>query len=92
MAVPEEIRRVPRPKNTVVCLNGNGINKYVVRQRAGAICIPGRNPMPLNGIVVGHIIDMYSIDKHAIQDTETAFINPEHIADTSFTGDNRLPA
>lgn len=58
MAVPEEIRKVPRPRNTVVCANGNGINKYVVRQRAGAICIPGRNPMPLNGIVVGHIIDM----------------------------------
>lgn len=58
MAVPEEIRKVPRPRNTVVCLNGNGINKYVVRQRAGAICIPGRNPMPLNGLVVGHIIDM----------------------------------
>ena len=31
VAVPEEIRRVPRPKNTVVCLNGNGINKYVVQ-------------------------------------------------------------
>ena len=58
MAVPEEIRKVPRPKNTVVCDNGNGIKRYVVRQRAGAICIPGRNPMPLNGIVVGHIIDM----------------------------------
>ena len=58
MSVPEEIRKVPRPKNTVVCVNGNGINKYVVRQRAGAICKPGRNPMPLNGIVVGHIIDM----------------------------------
>lgn len=58
MAVPEEIRKVPRPKNTVVCINGNGINKYVVRQRAGAICKPGHNPMPLNGLVVGHIIDM----------------------------------
>lgn len=58
MGVPEEIRKVPRPKNTVVCVNGNGINKYVVRQRAGAICKPGRNPMPLNGFVVGHIIDM----------------------------------
>ena len=58
MAVPEEIRKVPRPKNTVVCVNGNGISKYVVRQRAGAICKPGRNPMPLNGMVVGHIIDM----------------------------------
>ena len=36
VAVPEEIRKVPRPKNTVVCDNGNGLKRYVVRQRAGS--------------------------------------------------------
>lgn len=36
MAIPEEIRRVARPKNTVVVLSGTkGANLYAVRERAG---------------------------------------------------------
>ena len=36
MAIPEEIRRVARPKNTVVVLSGTkGSNLYAVRERAG---------------------------------------------------------
>ena len=37
MGVPEEIRKVPRPKNTVVCENGNGMNS--IRQRAEEIIL-----------------------------------------------------
>ena len=36
MAIPEEIRRVARPKNTVVVQSGSkGANLYAVRERAG---------------------------------------------------------
>ena len=36
MAIPEEIRRVARPRNTVVVLSGTkGAKRYAVRERAG---------------------------------------------------------
>ena len=58
MAVPEEIRKVPRPKNTVVVENKDeGPKHYAVRQRNGSIYIPGRNPQPINGKVIGHIYE-----------------------------------
>ena len=58
MAVPEEIRKVPRPKNTVVVENKDeGPKHYAVRQRNGSVYIPGRNPQPINGKVIGHIYE-----------------------------------
>ena len=58
MAVPEEIRKVQRPKNTVVDDNGReGPLRYAVRERASIKYVPGGNPQPRNGRVVGHIID-----------------------------------
>ena len=58
MAVPEEIRKVPRPVNTVVDDNGReGPLRYAVRERAGTKYVPGGNPQPRNGRVVGHITD-----------------------------------
>lgn len=58
MAVPEEIRNVPRPKNTVVVENKDeGPKHYAVRQRNGSVYIPGKNPRPVNGKVIGHIYD-----------------------------------
>jgi len=58
MGVPEEIRKVQRPKNTIVSDNGSdGPNRYCVRERNGAVCITGRNPQPKNGKVIGHIYD-----------------------------------
>lgn len=58
MAVPEEIRNVPRPKNTVVVENKDeGPKHYAVRQRNGCVYIPGRNPQPVNGKVIGHIYE-----------------------------------
>ena len=58
MAVPAEIRTVPRPVNTIVDDSGtNSPKRYAVRQRASSKYIPGGNPQPRNGKVIGHIID-----------------------------------
>lgn len=58
MAVPAEIRAVPRPVNTIVDDSGtNSPKRYAVRQRASSKYIPGGNPQPRNGKVIGHIID-----------------------------------
>ena len=56
MPVPEEIRKVDRPKNTVVYDTGHeGPNRYCVRERAGTRYVPGGNPQPRNGKIIGHI-------------------------------------
>ena len=58
MAVPESIRSVARPSNTIVEDNGReGPNRYAVRQRSGVKYVPGGNPQPRNGKVIGHIIN-----------------------------------
>jgi len=58
MAVPECIRKVPRPVNTIVEDNGkDGPNRYAVRERSGTRYIQNGNPQPRNGKVIGHIID-----------------------------------
>lgn len=58
MKVPEDIRKVPRPRNTIVEDSGSdGIYRYSVRARGTVVCTPGKNPMPRNGKVIGHIIN-----------------------------------
>lgn len=58
MAVPADIRAVPRPVNTIVDDNGReGPKRYAVRERASSKYVPGGNPQPRNGKVIGHIID-----------------------------------
>ena len=58
MAVPEEIRKVPRPVNTVVDDSGRpGPFRYSVRERSSIRYVPGGNPQPRNGKVIGHIIN-----------------------------------
>lgn len=58
MAVPASIRKVPRPVNTIVIDNGkDGPNRYAVRERSGTKYVPGGNPQPRNGKVIGHIVD-----------------------------------
>ncbi|MBO8415932.1 MAG: hypothetical protein IAB19_06100 [Proteobacteria bacterium] len=55
MAVPEEIRKVKRPVNTIVDDNGgSGPYRFAVRARAKGSAA-GRGPR--NGKVIGHIID-----------------------------------
>lgn len=58
MPVPEDIRAVERPKNTIVDDSGrDGPKRYAVRERGSSKYIPGKNPQPHNGKVIGHIID-----------------------------------
>ena len=56
MAVPKEIRSIPRPKNTVVIAYGRNKDKYAVKQRIGCKSVNGRK-IPIDGPVIGHIID-----------------------------------
>ncbi len=64
MAVPDHIRQVPRPVNTIVEDNGReGPNRYAVRERINTRYIPGGNPQPRNGKVIGHIRDGRFIPK-----------------------------
>ena len=59
MAVPEEVRKVPRPRNTVVIASSTG--RYAVRSRTGcrySVDADGkRHRTPVNGPVVGYIED-----------------------------------
>lgn len=58
MKVPAEIRAVSRPVNTVVENTGrSGPKQYPVRKRGKIKYIPGKNPQPHNGKVIGHIVD-----------------------------------
>ena len=58
MAIPSDIRAVPRPVNTIVDDSGrDGPKRYAVRQRTSVKYIAGGNPQPHNGKVIGHIIN-----------------------------------
>lgn len=58
MAVPESIRKVERPVNTIVEDSGRNTKyRYAVRQRGEIVYEKGKNPKPKNGKVIGHIID-----------------------------------
>lgn len=57
MPIPEAIRRVERPKNTIVRENKNGGKyRYMVIERIGCERKNGKN-IPINGKTIGHIID-----------------------------------
>lgn len=77
MGVPEEIRRVERPRNTVVVENkSDGPRRYAVRERKGVKYVSGSNPQPINGRVIGHIIDGAFVPLQA----ETACDGPEELS------------
>lgn len=58
VAIPEDIRRVPRPVNTIVVDNGkDGPSRYAVRERKGIKYVRNGNPQPKNGKVIGHILN-----------------------------------
>lgn len=65
MAVPKHIREVARPVNTVVVDNGKeGPTRYAVRERKSVRYVPGGNPQPQNGKVIGHIVDGAYVPKN----------------------------
>lgn len=57
MAIPEEIRKVERPRNTIVMAYGKNKDRYAVKQRTGCKYSRGRR-LPVTGPTIGHIIDM----------------------------------
>lgn len=58
MSIPQEIRSVARPRNTVVVQSGSkGAKLYAVRERSGFKYGPNGNPQPINGRVIGHIVN-----------------------------------
>lgn len=69
MTVPEEVRKVKRPKGTVVCDGKDGV--YPVREKlSGTSYVDenGKRHRPSkNGRVVGHIIDMKFVEKGLIE-------------------------
>ena len=69
MAVPAYIRKIARPVNTVVVDSGNG--RYAVRERVGVQYVPGGNPRPRNGRVIGHIQDGKYVPLQSVDVTET---------------------
>lgn len=65
MGIPEEIRKVPRPRNTIVVLSGKtGPNRYAVRSRNGFKYGSKGNPQPINGPIIGHIVDGKYVPKN----------------------------
>jgi hypothetical protein len=68
---------VERPINTVIDDNGrDGPLRYAVRERGRTKYIPGGNPQPSNGRVIGHIIG----DKFVPKAVETAASGPEMLS------------
>lgn len=59
MAVPKEYLKVPRPKNTICKMIGD---KCAVIERIGCKRVNGKN-IPINGKVIGHIIDGVYVEK-----------------------------
>lgn len=63
MTIPQEIRDL-KPTNTIVVENKTGGPKrYAVRERAGVKYIPGKNPQPINGKVIGYIYQGKFVEK-----------------------------
>ena len=55
MAIPEAIRKIERPRNTIVVKRGNGPRMYAVVERVGCRRVGDRN-VPVNGCTIGYII------------------------------------
>jgi len=57
MAVPDDVRQVERPSNTVVVAYGKNKDRYAVKARDGCARVDGKkNPQPRNGPTIGHIV------------------------------------
>jgi len=58
MPIPETIRSIERPINTIVQDTGrNGSKRYIVRERKSIFYVKGCNPQPVNGKTIGYIFD-----------------------------------
>ena len=75
MSVPEDIRNVERPSNTIVqeVRNKSGV-RYIVRERNGHVYKNGRT-MPKNGSTIGYIID-----GKFVEISEASKIDPKEVS------------
>ena len=79
MSVPESIRRVPRPRNTIVIDSGHdGSMRYAVRERRGVKYGVGGKSLPVNGRVIGHIFQGVFVSCDEIK--PTALSGPEELS------------
>lgn len=72
MPIPPEILAVDRPKNTVVQAYGKNGDRFLVKQRTGCKYVNGRR-VPVNGPVVGHIVDGIYVPKPDIETISVSF-------------------
>ena len=80
MAVPADIRAVPRPINTIVDDSGHdGPKRYAVRQRGTTKYVAGGNPQPRNGKVIGHIIDHKFVPLQEMKETKQS-VKPDMLS------------
>ena len=59
--VPESVRKIKRPSNTIVQATRNP-NVYMVIKRIGCKYVEGRR-IPVNGPIIGYIIDGKYVEK-----------------------------
>lgn len=79
MAVPEHIRKVTRPRNTVVIDSGSkGAKRFAVHARLTSVYKSGSNPKPRNGRVIGHIINGKYVPR--IEDGKIAANGPDYLS------------
>ena len=80
MAIPADILRVERPKNTfVVSYGSKDCPKYAVRKRLGCKYDKGRR-LPINGPTIGHIINFkyIPIEVEYIENLSTVIYKLSH--------------
>jgi len=65
MTVPEEIRKIERPTNTIIVPYGKDKDRYAVKIRVGCRSVNGRK-IPIDGPIIGHIIDGKFVPKTEI--------------------------
>ncbi len=75
MSIPKEVLAVERPKNTIVIAYGKNKDKYAVRERVGCKYDKGRR-VPINGKIIGHIVDFKFVKKQENKASQTKTINP----------------
>ena len=87
MGVPEEIRNVKRPTNTVVIQYGKNKDKYAVKQRIGCKSVNGRK-IPIEGPVIGHIVNGEYVPKPTAPNIAMSDCDYKRWADVKFCVDN----
>ncbi len=83
MGVPEEIRKVERPPNTVVIQYGKNKDRYAVKQRIGCRSVNGRK-IPIEGPIIGHIVDGKYVPKPTVLNISMSDCDYKRWADVEF--------